>query len=163
MRKSFSTLLLTALFFAFGAAFGTAHAAEADRLAEAKKYYVESYIDGYKTGIRFSGGKVELTPARIAVLRQAIGEWLDKDIIPFLKKNGILEEWVKMQLDADVHKANRRAAEAKSVDEIVQIMRELDLLLEKRYPNLHAKLSAPEGMQVMRKSQIYLKKAMRQW
>ena len=163
MRKSFSTLLLAALCIAFGAAFGTVHAAEpttaGDRLAGAKKYYTESFITGYKVGIRLSGGKVELTPARIAAARQAIGEWLDKDMIPFLQKNGILDEWVKMQFDADVRKANQRAAEAKSIDELGQIASELEPLLKIRYPNLYAKVSSPEGMQLMQKLQTILMNA----
>lgn len=160
MRKSFSTLLLTALFLAFGAVFGT-HAAEPDRFAEARQYYIESGVEGFKTGVRIGGGG-ELTPEKIASARRAIGEWLDKDMIPFLRQNDILEEWVKMQLDADVRKANKRSAEAKSVDELMQIMRELDPLLKTRYPAAYAKLSSPEGVQLMQKLQVNLMKAMRQ-
>ena len=156
MRKSFSTLLLTALCFAFGAVFGTAYAAEADRLAEAKKYYVESGVTGFKVGIRLGGGGIELTPAKVAAARQAISEWLEKDMIPFMQKNGILDEWVKMQFDADVRRANQRSAEAKSVDELVQIMRELDPLLKSRYPAAYAKLSSPEGMMLRQKLQTSL-------
>ena len=90
-------MLLTAMLFAFGALPAVVHADEpqtaipAERLEEAKKYYVESAITGFKVGLKIAGAKT-LSPKQTEKAGKLIAAWMNDDLIPFLRENGVLEE-----------------------------------------------------------------------
>jgi len=160
MKKSFSTLLLTAVLLAF-AALSAAGAAEPvkelsdARFREARKQYIEDGVMGFRVGIRLGEDK-EPSPAQIEAARKAIADWLDEDMIPFLQKNGILGEWVKMQFDPVLREFHRKIADVKTMDELIKMARESEIFLEKNYPGFIAKMQTPEGIEVLKKHQSRL-------
>ena len=161
MKKSFSALLITALLFAFEVLPAATHAAEPqtgvspERLEEAKKYYIESGITGFKVGIKIAGNR-ELSPRQIALARKLIAVWMDDDLIPFLRENGVLEEWVSMQFDPEIRELNRKAANAATRDDVMKTAGEGLELMSTRYSNFNSKVNTPQGAQVMQKFQSIL-------
>jgi hypothetical protein len=165
MKKTFSTMLLTAMLFAFGALPAAVHADEpqtgipAERLEEAKKYYVESGINGFKVGLKIAGGKT-LSPKQIEKARKLIAAWLNDDLIPFLRENGVLEEWVALQFDPEVRAINQKAADVATREDIMKIAGEGMELMSTRYSNFNSKVNTPQGAQLMQKLQSILMQVM---
>ena len=165
MKKTFSTMLLTAMLFAFGALPAVVHADEpqtaipAERLEEAKKYYVESAITGFKVGLKIAGAKT-LSPKQTEKAGKLIAAWMNDDLIPFLRENGVLEEWVAMQSDPEIRAINQKAADAATRDDIMKTASQAMELMSTRYSNFNSKVNTPQGAQVMQKLQSILMQVM---
>ena len=114
-----------------------------ERLAEAKTYYVNGFVEHFKSGWEIAKAP-KLSDARTAAVKKVLEKWLNDEFIPYLIKGGILDEWVAMQLDKDWRKIDRKVLAAKTREEILTISREGDILIKKRYPKLAAKLGTPE-------------------
>ena len=163
MKKSFFFMMLIMTAISLGTL--TVSAAEpkteeaSRQLEEAKTYYIGSMVVGFNVGRKIAGGE-ELSAEQTEAVRQAIAKWVNADLIPFLEKRGVLEEWITMQSDKDVRKLNRKAAEAKSMDEIVGVAKEGMKLTKLRYPNSFASYNTKECAQVMQKLQICIMQAL---
>lgn len=158
MKRSFFTALLTAALIAavtVTAAETPSADASTGRLEEAKAYYLESMIAGLNASLRASGQK-ELSPERSADLTKACVKWMDEDLIPFLVKNGILDEWIKMLFDEESRAISRKTADAKTSDELFKIAQEAVEFNRKHYPKYFAKLDTEEGKLVIQKLQVIL-------
>lgn len=147
MKKSFFASILTAMLLAVGAVSVAAAEPKPDpsaRLAAAKAYYVNGFVEQFKSGWNISQS-AKLSDTQAAAVKTALNKWLNDEFMPYLTRNGILDEWVAMQLDEDRRKIDRRILEeAKTREEILMISREGDALFKKRYPKLAAKLGTPE-------------------
>lgn len=146
VKKSFFSSILTAALLAVGAV-STAAEPTTDpsaRLAAAKEYYVNGFVEQFKSGWNISQS-AKLSDTQAAAVKTALNKWLNDEFMPYLTRNGILDEWVAMQLDEDRRKISRRILEeAKTREEILMISREGDALFKKRYPKLAARLGTPE-------------------
>lgn len=166
MKKSFFSTLLTVTVIAFAAAFVTASAAEPKsaeispaRLDEAKTYYIDNMIIGFNVGVKIAGGP-ELSPEQTEAVRQKSIQWMNEELLPFLEKNGILEEWVQMQFDKDIRELNRKIAQAKSMDDFAKSAQEGAKLTKLRYQNSFEKFNSPECVKIMQKLQASLMQAL---
>ena len=165
MKKTFFSTLLTIAVIAFNAAPVTASAAEpkaektADRLDAAKAYYIDNMVNGVNIGRKIAGGE-PLSPEQTEAVREASGKWMNTELIPFLEKNGLLEEWVTMQFDKDIRELNRKTAQAQSMDDIVSSARGGMELTKLRYPKSFAMYTTPECNQVMQKLQLFIMQAL---
>ena len=127
----------------------------AQRLNNARKLYLDYMVGGFKAGWKLTG-KQPLSTTQNAAVRKTCEKWLNEELIPFLTKNGILEDWVQMQFDPAVLALNRRSLAVKTSDDISKIAQEASALLQERYPDAFAKMSAPEGNKLMMKLQYAL-------
>ena len=164
MKKSFFARFLAAALIAVGAI--TVSAAEpktaeiADsRLEGAKTYYIENMIVGVNVGRKISGGE-ELSAEQTKAVRKESIEWLNEDLLPFLKKNGVLDEWVTMQYDKDIRELNEKIAKSESMDDFVKKAKEGTALTKLRYPKSFAQYNTPACIMVMRKLQERIMRAM---
>ena len=128
------------------------------RLEGAKTYYIENMIVGVNVGRRISGGE-ELSPEQIKSVRKESIEWLNEDLLPFLKKNNVLDEWVTMQYDKDIRELNDKIAKSESMDDFVKKAKEGTALTKLRYPKSFAQYNTPECVMVMRKLQERIMRA----
>lgn len=166
MKKSFFASLLILAVVVFGAAVAPVSAAEpktaetADsRFEGAKAYYIENMIVGVTIGRKISGGEA-LSAEQIEAVRKTSRQWLEEELIPFMKQNDVLDEWVTMQFDKDIRELNRKAAEAQSMDDFVKMAKEGAALIKIRYPNSFAKYTSPECVMVMQHLQGRIMRAM---
>ena len=146
VKKSFFAILLTVTLIAVGAVPVTADELKPDssaRLEEAKTYYVNGFVEQFKSGWEISRS-AKLSDAQAAAVKRTLNKWLNDVFIPYLIRNGFLDEWVAMQLDEDRRKIDRKILDAKTREEILAISREGEHQFKKRYPKLAAKLGTPE-------------------
>ena len=167
MKKSFfaSLPILAAVVFSAACAV-TVSAAEpktaetADRRFDgAKTYYIENMVVGVNAGRKIAGGEA-LSAEQIEAIRKTSTQWLEEELIPFMKRNGILDEWVTMQFDKDIREINRKAAEARSMDDFIKMAKEGAALIKLRYPNSFAQYNSPECVMVMQNLQGRIMRAM---
>lgn len=155
MKKTLLSILLTVTVVAFGTAPLTAAAAEAqtgapaDRLEAAKTCYIDNMIVNFKVGLRISGG--ELSAEQTEAIRTLGIRWMNEDLIPFLKSNGLLEEWVAMQFDKDIREIYRQTAAARSVDDLRRLTGAMKMLTKRRYPDSFDMYTSREFEIVMQK------------
>ena len=148
MKRSFITLLLTSAIIAVGAvsvAAAEPKPAEVSpaRLEDAKAFYIDSVIGGHVTGRRIAG-KPPYPPAKMAALRKFYIRWTAEVVLPYMRRKGILNDWVAIQCDPDVRKLDEKILGAKNVGEFVELSEESNILIQKRYPDYYAKYSTPE-------------------
>ena len=156
MKKSLFSLILTAVLIAVGAvpahAVAVESAASASRLEEAKKYYIASAVDGLPVVQKFNGQT--FTAAQIESARKAITGWCNAEFEPFLRRSGILDEWIEMQFDAQIREFNRRLVNAENPEQFMKIAAEANVFIRKNYPNTDTKLKTPDGIKEIGRAHV---------
>lgn len=159
MKKSFFASLLTAASIAVGAI--TVAAAEPPpkpavppaRLEEAKERYVERGIAGLDVGLRIAK-KPGLSPEQLEKVRPAFRKWVDDELVPFLTRNDLLNDWIEMQFDKDVERLHLESLHAANLGDVLTIAQETVDLTRKRWPKVVSKMGTPEWHQLQQSLQV---------
>jgi len=112
------------------------------RLEEAKKYYIENAVIGFKVAMKLGG--MPLPDEKLPLMKQAVADWLEKDCMPFLIQKGLLDEWVNNLFDAEVRKFNERSKNATSIGDFMAITKEAEAYTKANYPRSYAALTSPD-------------------
>ena len=118
---------------------------------EAKAYYIENAVIGFKVGFKLGG--MPLPEEKTAAFKMAVTNWLEQEFLPFMAANGILKEWVEMQFSPEVKDFNKRCANAGSMDDFMKIAQETEAYTKEHYPRSYSVLKSPDCRDVMLKLQ----------
>ena len=121
------------------------------RFEQARAYYIESAVTGFKIGLKLGG--MPIPEEKLGAFKDAIAYWLDKDFLPFLKANGVSDEWMAMQFDPGFRDMNSRTENAKSLDELMKVTREAEAYTRVNYHKTYAVLNSSGCRDVMLKLQ----------
>lgn len=106
------------------------------RLNEAKKQYVRLFLATLEKMQQLHGLET-LTEAELSEKRQAITEWLDRDLIPFLREQGVLNDFIECQLDTELLEMHELALRTKSRKVFWDSLCTIDARVEKKYPRIY--------------------------
>ena len=157
MKKAFLTSLLTTTLLAVctaPAAAAKPHRELASaRLEAAKRRFVDHGVSEFRIGLKILN-KRGLSPEQLDRLKAIFTRWVDDQLVPFLIKNDILDDWIDIQFDPDVLRLHREALEAKTLGDALKIAQECDDLARKRWPKVVSKINTPEWRQLHQPLQV---------
>ena len=154
MKKSFFTAILTAaLIAAEVVAAAEPPPDSAALLSAAKIQYVKQRIAEFNGGFMIVKSR-EIPLEQREKLRIVFGKWVDDQLIPFLVKNGVLDDWIEMQFDKELLRLHRKSLEARDLGDALMVARECDDLARKRWPKLASAMSTPEWHQLQQSLQV---------
>ena len=135
MSKSFFKSIVMAAVFVIGAVLPLqASAGQAD-LDGAVRYYKKTLIDGICHGAKINSG-MEISSAKRQQLEQIADKFVNRTLLPFLRKNNMLDEWIKCQNDPEIIRLNDKAMRTSNLNEVQSFMVEALSLMTKKYSGL---------------------------
>ena len=127
--------------------------ADAEKLAAASKYYIDSLIAGYRKGRELIGAP-EPTAEQETAIRKLAVKWLKNKFLPYLKgRSGALDAWIAAQGAPEIRGVNDKIMTVKTIYEFQQLMAEADQMTRANFPELHAALSTPRGKRLIQELQ----------